>query len=47
LTFIIKVKTENEGNRAILFRLNDKIPIRELSHGIAMALTYHLNKKKG
>jgi hypothetical protein len=35
-----------EGNRAILFNLNDKIPVRELSHCIALALTYHLNKKK-
>ncbi len=34
-----------EGNRAILFNVGDKIPIRELSHCIAMALTYHLNKK--
>jgi len=40
-------KFRYEGNRAILFRLNDKIPVRELSHCIAMALTYHLNKKKG
>ncbi|MGB5750583.1 MAG: DUF1801 domain-containing protein [Desulfobacterales bacterium] len=38
-------KFRYEGNRAILFRLNDKIPVRELSHCIAMALTYHLNKK--
>ena len=35
-----------EGNRAILFNLKDKIPVRELSHCIALALTYHLNKKK-
>jgi hypothetical protein len=35
-----------EGNRAILFNLNDKIPVHELSHCIALALTYHLNKKK-
>ena len=35
-----------EGNRAILFNLDDKIPVRELRHCIAMALTYHLDKKK-
>jgi len=34
-----------EGNRAIVFRLNDKIPVNELRHCIAIALTYHLNKK--
>jgi hypothetical protein len=34
-----------EGNRAILFNVNDKIPARELRHCIAMALTYYLNKK--
>lgn len=39
-------KFRYEGNRAILFNLNEKIPVRELSHCIAMALTYHLNKKK-
>ena len=34
-----------EGNRAILFNLDDQIPIPELSQCIAMALTYHLSKK--
>jgi hypothetical protein len=34
-----------EGNRAILFNVNDKIPVRELRHCMAMALTYYLNKK--
>ena len=34
-----------EGNRAILFNINDKIPVGELNHCIAMALTYHLSKK--
>jgi hypothetical protein len=33
-----------EGNRAILFNVNDKIPVSELRHCIAMALTYYLNK---
>jgi Domain of unknown function (DU1801) len=41
-----KDKFRYEGNRAILFRVDDKIPVRELSHCISMALTYHLNKKK-
>ncbi len=35
-----------EGNRSIIFNENDKVPISELSDCIAMALTYHLNKKK-
>jgi len=39
-------KFRYEGNRAILFRLDDKIPVRELRRCIAMALTYHLRKKK-
>jgi hypothetical protein len=38
-------KFRYEKNRAILFNVKDKIPLRELSHCIAMALTYHLNKK--
>ena len=42
---LYKNKFRYEGNRAILFKVNDKIPIRELRHCIAMALTYHLNKK--
>ena len=32
------------GNRALVFNLNDKIPEKQLSHCIALALTYHLNK---
>ena len=40
-----KSKFRYEGNRAILFWVNDKIPVPELSQCIAMALTYHLNKK--
>jgi hypothetical protein len=39
-------KFRYEGNRAILFRIKDNIPARELSHCISLALTYHLNKKK-
>lgn len=30
-----------EGNRAIVFQLDDKIPEKELKHCIIMALTYH------
>ena len=41
-----KNKFRFEGNRAILFNLGDKIPVRELRQCIAMALTYHLIKKK-
>lgn len=42
---LYKNKFRYEGNRAILFDINDKIPARELRHCIEMALTYHLNKK--
>ena len=34
------------GNRSIVFRVKDKVPVKELSHCISMALTYHLNKRK-
>lgn len=33
------------GSRAIIFNINEKIPIQELTHCISLALTYHLNKK--
>ena len=33
------------GNRAIHFNLEDQLPKKELSHCIALALTYHLDKK--
>lgn len=36
-----------EGNRAILFDVDDPIPVRELSDCIKMALTYNLDKKRG
>ena len=42
---LYKEEFRYEGNRAILFNVNDKIPIRELRNCIAMALTHHLNKK--
>ena len=38
---IYKDKFKFEGNRAIVFKLNDKIPDTELKHCISMALTYH------
>ncbi len=34
-----------EGDRSIVFGLNDEIPIKELKRCIALALTYHRNKK--
>lgn len=34
-----------EENRAILFNLGDEIPVEETRRCIALALTYHLNKK--
>jgi len=33
-----------QGNRALIFDVGDKIPKEELSHCIAMALTYHLKR---
>lgn len=35
------------GNRSIVFHKDDKIPVKELSHCISIALTYHLHKKTG
>ena len=35
------------GNRSILFNRDDEIPVQELKRCIALALTYHLNKKLG
>ncbi len=35
-----------EGNRAIVFNVNRKIPEQPLQHCIALALTYHLNKTR-
>ncbi len=34
------------GNRSILFNVKNKVPVEELSYCIALALTYHLGKKK-
>ncbi len=33
------------GNRSIIFNEDDEIPLKELKECIALALTYHLNKK--
>jgi len=38
---IYKDKFNFEGNRAIVFKLKDKLPVKELKHCIALALTYH------
>jgi uncharacterized protein DUF1801 len=34
------------GNRSIIFNLDDDIPEPALRHCVALALTYHLNKRK-
>ncbi|CAN7618537.1 DUF1801 domain-containing protein [Bradyrhizobium sp. LjRoot220] len=36
-----------EGNRAILLSADDKVPEAALRHCVALALTYHLEKRKG
>jgi hypothetical protein len=36
---------EYGGNRSIIFKLDDEIPVEELKTCIALALTYHRNKK--
>jgi hypothetical protein len=39
-------KFKYEKNRAILFDLEDHIPVKWLRHCIALALTYHVDKKE-
>jgi hypothetical protein len=34
------------GNRSILLNARDEIPEAPLRHCVALALTYHLNKRK-
>ncbi len=34
-----------EGDRSIVFKLDDEVPVIELKQCIALALTYHRNKK--
>jgi hypothetical protein len=38
-------KFKFEGNRCIDFNLDDDVPVKELKQCIALALTYHRNKK--
>ena len=38
-------KFKFDGNRSIVFSLDEEIPIHELKNCIALALTYHRNKK--
>jgi len=35
------------GNRSVIFDVDDDIPEPALRHCVALALTYHLNKRKG
>jgi len=35
-----------DANRGVILDVNDEIPVKELSHFIFMALTYHLTKKR-
>tara|TARA_R110002050_G_scaffold295079_1_gene453533 strand:+ start:1869 stop:2300 length:432 start_codon:yes stop_codon:yes gene_type:complete len=41
---IYKNEFQFEGNRAIIFNLDDKIPETELKHCLLLALTYHKRK---
>ena len=38
---LYKDKFNFETNRAIVFKLKDKIPVKELKHCITLAFTYH------
>ena len=38
---LYKDKFEFDGNRAIIFNTNDKVPVNELKHCISLSLTYH------
>ena len=40
-------KLSYSGNRAILLDAEEKLPEAELRHCVALALTYHLRKRKG
>jgi hypothetical protein len=37
-------KLKFEGNRAILFHIDDEVPVEELKHCIALSFTYHSRK---
>lgn len=45
--FRVRYPTElkYETNRSIIFNIDDEVPVKELTNCIALALTYHLNKK--
>jgi hypothetical protein len=34
------------GNRSVIFNADDDVPKEALRHCVALALTYHLNKRK-
>jgi len=38
---LYKDKFNFEGNRAIIFNINDKVQVNELKHCISLSLTYH------
>jgi len=37
-------KLKFDGNRAVVFNINDRIPVNELKHCILLSLTYHQRK---
>lgn len=39
-----KGKFKYEGNRAIVFDVKEKVPVKELKHCIELSLTYHSRK---
>ena len=41
---LYKDQLKFESNRAIVFNINDKIPVNELKHCISLSLTYHTIK---
>lgn len=41
---LYKSKFKFNGNRAIVFNIDDDIPVDELKHCIALSLTYHSRK---
>jgi len=36
-----------EGNRAVVFKVGDRLPVAALKHCVALALTYHLHRRRG
>jgi len=38
---IYKDKFNFEGNRAIVFKIEDKVPVKELKHCVSLSLSYH------